>query len=110
MATLPYRTAVVQATAGRSMLVRLESGDDRLLPVPEAPVPSLVGATVLVRDDHEWVVTAGPWCEDESVRRSRRAPDGGSGGIDLREAGPAGDELDPEAGSDARILPFDRRR
>ncbi|HSL59136.1 MAG TPA: hypothetical protein VK866_14920 [Acidimicrobiales bacterium] len=60
-------TAVVQAVSGRSMLVRLDSGDDRLLPLPDPAPASLVGTTVLVRDGHEWVAAAPAPASGESV-------------------------------------------
>jgi hypothetical protein len=37
------------------MLVQLEDGNDRLLPVPPAPDPSLVGTRVLLANDYDWV-------------------------------------------------------
>jgi len=60
-------TAVVQAISGRSMLVRLDSGEDRLLPLPDSASATLVGATVLVRDGHEWVAAAPTPATGESV-------------------------------------------
>lgn len=67
------RTGIVQAVSGRSMLVRLDSGHDRLLPLPDPSSPALVGSTVLVRDDHDWVVAVAPPEPDEAV--AVRVPD-----------------------------------
>jgi hypothetical protein len=129
-----YHPAVVQATSGRSMLVRLASGDDRLLPVPEAPVPTLVGATVLIRDDHDWVIaTELPAAEEGvAVHPTTAGPVEATVGddvpwwIDLRAGrGPGASDVGPRPardepsapqgaprsrpGVDARILPFTRR-
>ena len=55
-----YRAATVQSRTRRSMLVQLDNGHDRLLPVPPAPEPSLVGARVLLANDYDWVVAVDP--------------------------------------------------
>lgn len=51
-----YRAATVQSRTDRSLLVQTADGHDRLLPGPSAPEPSLVGSTVLVANDYDWVV------------------------------------------------------
>lgn len=55
-----YRAATVRSRAGRSLLVETADGHDRLLPVPSAPLPSLVGRTVLLANDYDWVVAVDP--------------------------------------------------
>ncbi len=55
-----YRAATVQSRTTRSMLVQLDDGNDRLLPVPPAPEPSLIGSRVLVANDYDWVVAVDP--------------------------------------------------
>ena len=67
-----YRPAVVHSFAGRSLLVETVDGDDRLVPAPPAPWANLVGATVLLADDHEWVVTVEPTDPVERVVVSSR--------------------------------------
>jgi hypothetical protein len=62
-----YRSAVVQCTAGRSMLVLTDDGDERLVPAPVTPSDSLVGARVLLAGDHDWVVAVDPGDPAEAV-------------------------------------------
>ena len=62
-----YRSAVVQCTAGRSMLVQTEDGDERLVPAPSTPADSLVGTRVLLANDYDWVVAIEPSDPDEEV-------------------------------------------
>jgi hypothetical protein len=62
-----YRSAVVQCTAGRSMLVRTDDGDERLVPAPSTPADSLVGARVLLANDYDWVVAIDPADPTEAV-------------------------------------------
>jgi hypothetical protein len=62
-----YRSAVVQCTAGRSMLVRTDDGDERLVPAPSTPADSLVGTRVLLSRDHDWVVAIDPIDPAEAV-------------------------------------------
>ena len=97
-----YRAATVQSRAGRSMLVQLDDGHDRLLPVPPAPVASLVGSTVMMANDYDWVVAIAPAdpveqveltpCRDDVVdiresalRAQRRPSDEDDFDEDLRE-------------------------
>ena len=62
-----YRSAVVQCTAGRSMLVRTDDGGERLVPAPSTPADSLVGTRVLLANDHDWVVAIDPVDPTEAV-------------------------------------------
>jgi hypothetical protein len=62
-----YRSAVVQCTSGRSMLVRTDDGDERLVPAPSTPADSLVGVRVLLANDHDWVVAVDPVDPTEAV-------------------------------------------
>ncbi|QGG96478.1 hypothetical protein [Actinomarinicola tropica] len=63
-----YRAATVRSRAGRSLLVETADGHDRLLPVPSAPLPSLVGRTVLLANDYDWVVAVEPSDPVEQVQ------------------------------------------
>ena len=73
-----YRSAVVQCTAGRSMLVQTDDGDERLVPAPSTPADSLVGTRVLLANDYDWVVAIEPSDPNEAVvidlTDGRRAP------------------------------------
>ena len=62
-----YRSAVVQCTSGRSMLVRTDDGDERLVPAPSTPADTLVGVRVLLANDHDWVVAVDPVDPTEAV-------------------------------------------
>lgn len=62
-----YRSAVVQCTAGQTMLVMTEDGDERLVPAPTTPPGSLVGSRVLLANDHDWVVAIDPADPEEAV-------------------------------------------
>ena len=63
-----YRAATVQSRTRRSMLVQLDDGHDRLLPVPPAPEPALLGSRVLVANDYDWVVAVDPSDPIEQVQ------------------------------------------
>jgi hypothetical protein len=62
-----YRSAMVQCTAGRTMLVTTEDGDERLVPAPTTPAGSLVGSRVLLANDNDWVVAIDPVDPAEAV-------------------------------------------
>lgn len=96
-----YRAAVVRGSAGRSMLVQTDDGDDRLLPAPVSPLPSLVGSTVLMAGEQEWVATVAPADPIEAVRLDGR--------IDLRDDHPALYQVPPASSSRPRQDRFDRR-
>lgn len=107
-----YRSATVQSRTGRSMLVQLDDGRDRLLPVPPAPEAALVGSHVLVANDYDWVVAADPADPIEHVALTR-ADDVV---VDLRRAGgrtvSIGASADEDFGEDLRdvdLRRFDRR-
>jgi hypothetical protein len=65
------------------MLVQLDDGHDRLLPVPAAPVLSLVGSRVLLANDYDWVVAVDPSDPIEHVSLSTDS----DVVVDLRKAG-----------------------
>src|SRR5690554_1549804 len=98
-----YRSATVQSSSGRSMLVHLDDGDDRLLPVPPAPLPTLVGSTVLVAGEHDWVAAIDPADPVEDVALTAH----GRPVIDLR----ADRDLraDPDADQPLDLSRFNRR-
>ncbi|MBK5222437.1 MAG: hypothetical protein JJE52_06115 [Acidimicrobiia bacterium] len=98
-----YRSATVQSSAGRSMLVHLDDGDDRLLPVPPAPLPTLVGSTVMVAGEHDWVVAIVPSDPLEEVALTAH----GLPVVDLR----ADRDLstDPDANRPLDLARFNRR-
>lgn len=107
-----YRSATVQSRTGRSMLVQLDDGHDRLLPVPAAPETALVGSRVLVANDYDWVVAVDGADPIEHVAVSR-ADDVV---VDLRHAGGTtvsmGASSDEDFGEDLRdvdLRRFDRR-
>ena len=99
-----YRSAVVRCTAGRSMLVQTDDGDERLVPVPSTPAGSLVGARVLLANDYDWVVAVEPTDPNEGVvidlTDGRRPPI-----IELDER-----RTDRERPSSRRSYLFGRRR
>jgi hypothetical protein len=98
------RTGVVRALGGRSMLVRLDSGHDRLLPLPDPSSPALVGSTVLVRDDRDWVVAVAPPEPDEAVavRHADHHAGGGPAGGDVADLDPREVALDLRSSTGAR--------
>ena len=99
-----YRSAVVQCTAGRSMLVQTDDGDECLVPAPSTPAGSLVGARVLLANDYDWVVAVEPVDPNEGVvidlSDGRRSPT-----IQLDERA-----IDRERPSSRRSYLFGRRR
>lgn len=105
-----YRAATVQSRTGRSMLVQLPDGHDRLLPVPAAPLPSLVGATVLLANDYDWVVAVEASDPVEQVEPIARGDDDV---VDIRDvATRATASSDDEFDDDLRevdLQRFDRR-
>ncbi|MGY6502527.1 MAG: hypothetical protein ACXIVQ_16705 [Acidimicrobiales bacterium] len=96
-----YRAAVVQGSAGRSMLVQTDDGDDRLVPAPPTPLPTLVGSTVLVAGGDHWLSAVTPTDPVEAVRVA--------GHIDLREDRPALAQVPPDRSEHPRGDRFDRR-
>lgn len=100
-----YRSATVQSRTGRSLLVQTADGHDRLLPGPAAPLPSLVGATVMLANDYDWVVAVEPSDPMEQVAVSASVEV-----VDLRAvaAAPAEDEFDEDL-REVDLQRFDRR-
>lgn len=92
------------------MLVQLDDGHDRLLPVPVAPSPSLVGSRVLLANDYDWVVAVDHSDPIEHVAVSTDVV------VDLRRAGgttvSVGASADEDFDEDLREVNlgrFDRR-
>lgn len=103
-----YRAATVQSRTGRSMLVQLADGHDRLLPVPAAPLPTLVGATVMLANDYDWVVAVDAADPVEAVELSERSDDV----VDVRDVAIGARSGDDEFDDDLRevdLQRFDRR-
>lgn len=107
-----YRSATVQSRTGRSMLVQLDDGRDRLLPVPSAPETALVGSRVLVANDYDWVVAVDGADPIEHVELTRSD----DVVVDLRRAGgttvsmgASADEDFDEDLRDVDLRRFDRR-